>query len=58
MKFIFHYKDKEQEHTFHEGTDTDYVDEAFDDWLFWIGIGVEEADELIESGQAGYYRYD
>ena len=55
MRFIFHYKGKEQVHTFPEETD---VDEAFSDWLFWIGVGDEEVDDLIDKGTTGYYQID
>ena len=59
MKFIFYYGQDESEYEFEDDRHLDDVSSEFDSWLFHIfGIGVDKSEELIESGQAGYYKVD
>ena len=59
MKFIFYYGEDESEYMFEDDTHIDDVSSEFDIWLFHIfGIDIDESEELIDKGIAGYYQID
>ena len=55
MNYIFHCGEYETECSFEKGVDESYIDDAFDDWCFSVGFGVEEVEEMLAEGEAGYY---
>jgi len=55
MKYIFHCGEYEVEREFKEGTDESYVEESFEDWAFNSGVGCDNLDDMIDSGDAGWY---
>lgn len=55
VTYIFHCGSKEDEMIFREGTEVDYIDQAFDEWLYEHGLGCDELEDMIAEGEAGYY---
>ena len=55
MNYIFHCGEYEQERSFKEGADDNYIYESFSNWIYTCGLGCDELDEMIDNGDAGYY---
>lgn len=55
VTYMFHCGEYEQERSFKVTPTDDELDEAFDDWVYYCGLGCDELEEMIAEGGAGYY---